>query len=778
MPAHRLHSLLLSSLALLVLMAATATLAAPGDDNWATGFGVPGVLGYVEDTTTFGTDLVIGGEFPGVGDVAAPNVARWDGAQWHALGDGLDNDVAALVVWNGDLYAGGGFAGGVVRWDGADWVEVDGGVDGRVDALAVWNGDLVAAGSFSFVGPSSLFAENIAIYDGASWSDLDGGTNGPVTDVEVFGTSLYACGSFDFAGSALAPNLARWSGSAWFGVGGGLLDDKGEPWNANGETLTVHGGKLIIGGYFTRAGSLPVTGLVGWNGSAFSSVGTTPFLTNVIALGRWGADLVAADEYGSCQRWNGTFWNTIGIAGGAVLTLDEHAGKLVAGGYLTQIDALPTAGLAARSGTGWETLATGHGATGPIECFGLWNGQVIVGGRAGRIGNVPGVIAAWDGSGFQPLGTGIGYGASVEAIASFDGDLVVGGAFASAGGVAANKIARWDGAQWSAMGAGSLTTVSGLVVLDDVLYANGYWSGKQTLGRWNGVDFDPLGNSISGGVQILYGLGSYQGDPVTGGSFTSIDGVSAANIARWTGTAWQALGAGTNGSVHAILELNGLLYAAGNFSQAGGAPAANIAVWNGSAWSPLGAGLGNRVFGLAAHGTDLYATGEFTTAGGQPAAYVARWDGAAWHALGSGLDAEGHDIANLGDGRLWVGGEFRRAGDKVSARLAQWQPATASAVDPGAGTARIALRPAWPNPFTARTAFAFDLPVAGNVVVDVYDVRGARVRTLTEATLPAGSHRVAWDGRDDAGRPAPAGVYFAALRGTGTAARQRVVLVR
>lgn len=776
MPACRLS---LALACVFTLLHARPAAAVPGDENWNAGFGVPGVMGYVEALANLGTDLVIGGLFVGVGDVAANNVARWNGTQWSPLGDGLDDGVTSLIVWNGDLYAGGGFIGGLARWDGSNWVDVDGGVDGYVHTLDVWNGDLVVAGSFTSVGTGGTSAENIAIYDGASWTALGGGTNGFVNDVEVFGTSLYVCGSFDFAGSSYAPNLARWTGSTWAAVGGGLLDSEGEPYSASGESLAVHGGKLVVGGYFAQAGPLSTNGLAAWNGTAFSAVGTPPFASEVIALGRWGADLVASEVNGGLARWNGTFWSYIGGSIGTVYAVGERAGALIAGGSFTQIGTARASALASYNGT-WSALATGQGANSTVECVGAWNGQVIVGGRFSRIGDVSSVVAAWDGSAFQPLGSGIplGFGNSVESIASFEGDLIVGGAFSTAGGVAANKIARWDGAQWSAMGAGSLSTVSGLIVLDGILYANGYWGTKQTLGRWNGSEFDPLGNSISGAVQILYGLGSYQGDPVTCGSFTSIDGVPAANLARWNGASWQALGAGTNGAVFAVLELNGLLYAAGTFSQAGGAPAANIAVWNGSTWSPLGAGVNNRVFGLAAHGSDLYVTGEFTAAGGQPAAYVARWDGAAWHTLGSGLEAEGHDIANPGDGRIWVGGEFLLAGDKVSSRLARWQPATASAVDPAAGTARIALRPGWPNPFTARTAFAFDLPAPGNVVIDVYDVRGARVRSISEQGLPAGSHRVAWDGRDDAGRPAPAGVYFAALRGSGAAARQRVVLVR
>jgi flagellar hook assembly protein FlgD len=46
------------------------------------------------------------------------------------------------------------------------------------------------------------------------------------------------------------------------------------------------------------------------------------------------------------------------------------------------------------------------------------------------------------------------------------------------------------------------------------------------------------------------------------------------------------------------------------------------------------------------------------------------------------------------------------------------------------------------------------------VALDIYDVHGAHVRTLAKETLPAGSHRIAWDGVDDRGHNAASGVYF------------------
>jgi hypothetical protein len=52
-----------------------------------------------------------------------------------------------------------------------------------------------------------------------------------------------------------------------------------------------------------------------------------------------------------------------------------------------------------------------------------------------------------------------------------------------------------------------------------------------------------------------------------------------------------------------------------------------------------------------------------------------------------------------------------------------------------------------PNPFNPATVIEFVVAEAGPVRLEVYDLRGTRVRTLVAADLPAGPHRTSWDGR-------------------------------
>ncbi len=83
-----------------------------------------------------------------------------------------------------------------------------------------------------------------------------------------------------------------------------------------------------------------------------------------------------------------------------------------------------------------------------------------------------------------------------------------------------------------------------------------------------------------------------------------------------------------------------------------------------------------------------------------------------------------------------------------------------------------------PNPAPGAAAVAFAVPRAGPVRLRVFDAAGRRVRTLWEGEASAGSGRLLWDGRDDAGRVAADGVYFCRLEAGGRTFTRKLLLVR
>ena len=78
----------------------------------------------------------------------------------------------------------------------------------------------------------------------------------------------------------------------------------------------------------------------------------------------------------------------------------------------------------------------------------------------------------------------------------------------------------------------------------------------------------------------------------------------------------------------------------------------------------------------------------------------------------------------------------------------------------GAAPALTTLGANYPNPFNPQTTIAFSLRERGLVRLVVYDVAGARVRTIANQDFAAGAHTRVWDGRNDTGQPVASGVYF------------------
>ncbi|MCK6622955.1 MAG: T9SS type A sorting domain-containing protein [Calditrichaceae bacterium] len=89
----------------------------------------------------------------------------------------------------------------------------------------------------------------------------------------------------------------------------------------------------------------------------------------------------------------------------------------------------------------------------------------------------------------------------------------------------------------------------------------------------------------------------------------------------------------------------------------------------------------------------------------------------------------------------------------------------------------------YPNPFNSLTTISYRLPPAGQTVtaeaeLTVYDILGQRVKTLLSGSMPAGSYRVQWDGRDENGNPLASGVYVYCLRARGLVQSKKMLLLR
>ncbi len=127
-----------------------------------------------------------------------------------------------------------------------------------------------------------------------------------------------------------------------------------------------------------------------------------------------------------------------------------------------------------------------------------------------------------------------------------------------------------------------------------------------------------------------------------------------------------------------------------------------------------------------------------------------------------------------------VKGPYESSASTLLVRCVGWlQNPTPTRVQGNAPQPReFGLEPAFPNPFNPGTTVRFHLPRKSKVHLVVYNLLGQPVRKLLDSALEDGAHTVRWDGRDDAGREVPTGIYLIELRADNQVARQKVVRIR
>ena len=641
-----------------------------------------GLDGAVYAIAVSGNNVYVGGTFTNAGGVAANNIALWNGSAWSTLDAGIASAtnlfytpiVSAIAVSGGNVYVGGNFTNAgavaalnVAQWDGSHWSALGAGVGemgAGVLALAMNNGLVYAGGAFQHANGTNQ-VNSIAAWNGTRWSALGTGIGGTVAALAVGDNNLYAGGRFTTAGGISSANLAVWNGSTWAAVGGGV----GTNLYDSVASLAVAAGNLYVGGMFDSVDGLSATNLAVWTGSHWAAVGSDALGGNVNQLAADGSNLYVS-------------------------------------GYFHDIGHLTVNHLAKWNGSRWSALTTGLGlgVDGDVYALAVSGSQVYVGGTFRAAGNVSANnIAVWNGGAWAALGSGVGTNVNdngrVNAISISGTDVYVGGVFSNAGAVAANNIAKWNGGNWSALGAGlgaggylysamvEAIAISGTNVFVGGSFTNAGNVTVNNIARWDGARWNALGSGINNSVYALALTGN---DLYAGGVFTNAGGISANNIAHWNGSSWSALGAGVGNPtdycfVLALAVRGTNVYVGGTFTNIGAGAVNGIARWDGAQWNTLGSSIAGGVTAIGISGTNVYAGGWFAEAGGvSNANSIAVWNGINWATLGSGVRLDIYALA-VGPGKIYGGGGFGLAGAKPAASFAAWQES--SAVTPPATNA-------------------------------------------------------------------------------------------
>ena len=301
--------------------------------------------------------------------------------------------------------------------------------------------------------------------------------------------------------------------------------------------------------------------------------------------------------------------------------------------------------------------------------------ELYVGGYFQSAGSMPGTrgIAKWNGQAWSSVGGGMtGQQFGVDVLCTFDADgpgpglpaLVAAGWFTSAGGVPANRIATWNGNQWSPLSTGMPSTLARIVDMAEwdedgagpglpKLVVTGEISGLPPV---TGAEVFILD---AGGWTALADPGDIQARCLT---VYDEDGAGpqtprlflgtrwGVGIMKLVGQTWEVVGGGLNvrSGIYrcdcmTVIDEDGpgpgrsVLWVGGFFNHAGPVQASGIARWNGQEWST--APQSPAFFGGSVH--DIAAV-DYTGGGGVPDIYVVllttihRWNPAAgaWSIVG------------------------------------------------------------------------------------------------------------------------------------------------
>ena len=491
--------------------------------SWsALGSGVSGQYGgFVDSVAVSGTDVYAGGCFTNAGGVSANNIAKWDGSNWSALAGGVSaaGRVLAIAVSGTDVYVGGIFtnAGGVsakniARWDGSSWSALGGGVDGFIFAIAVNGSDLYVGGTCT--NAYGVPVPKIVKWNGSSWSELGTGVSGgfyfhdyypTVYAMAVSGADVYVGGNFTYAGGVSANGIAKWDGSSWSAVGGGM--------NEAVRAIAASCGHIYVGGDFLTAGVLTANHIAKWDGTGWGVFGSgVGGPVGGVAVS--GSDVYVGGSFRNAggvsvfnvAKWDGSSWSALGIGvNDAVNAIAVNGTDVYVGGYFTTAGGVNAEHVAKWDGSTWSAL--GSGVAGQIHAIAISGNDVYVGGSFTNAGGVSAnYIAKWDGSSWSALGGGVAgpgyyYYPAVYAVAVNGANVYVGGHFTSAGGVSANNIAKWDGSGWSALsGAYQCDEVWAAAVSGSDLYISacqyGLW---WCIAKWDGGSWSHIGGGGGGG---------------------------------------------------------------------------------------------------------------------------------------------------------------------------------------------------------------------------------------------------------------------------------------
>ena len=84
----------------------------------------------------------------------------------------------------------------------------------------------------------------------------------------------------------------------------------------------------------------------------------------------------------------------------------------------------------------------------------------------------------------------------------------------------------------------------------------------------------------------------------------------------------------------------------------------------------------------------------------------------------------------------------------------------------------------YPNPFNPTTTIAYNMIEAGEVTIEVFNIKGQKVKTLVNEHMTAGNQSVTWDGKDTNNKSVSSGIYFYKMKSGNYVSTKKMILMK
>jgi hypothetical protein len=212
--------------------------------------------GFTQFEVTNSGGVYVTGIFSQIEGVQAANIAYFNGTVWSPLQNGIGTGEHCKMNLDsaGNLYVASqstinGQSASLAKWNGSSWqILSTESINNYIRGMAIGdNGDVYIGGAFTQIGVSSH--NFIAKYSGSSWTGLCGGMTGlRIHDLYFHNGILYAVGNFTMAGNINADNYAEWDGNQWSTKDGGVIYSPNPDFDQVDKVIIDGNGTIVVSG--------------------------------------------------------------------------------------------------------------------------------------------------------------------------------------------------------------------------------------------------------------------------------------------------------------------------------------------------------------------------------------------------------------------------------------------------------------------------------------------------------------------------------------------------